>query len=42
VQESAFSSVLRVIANFGDEPYKTDGGQIVAPRSFSTIAMDKP
>ncbi|MCX7016694.1 MAG: hypothetical protein NTW86_29750 [Candidatus Sumerlaeota bacterium] len=42
VQESDFSSGLRVIVNFGNEPFPMDGGQVVAPKSFLTIATAKP
>jgi hypothetical protein len=33
VQESQFETGLRVVVNFGQEPYTLDGGKTVAPRS---------
>jgi len=37
VQESVFSSGLRVIVNFGDAPYAADGGRAVEARSFVVV-----
>jgi len=36
VQETTFGTGLRVVANFGDEPFKTDDGKTVAARSALT------
>jgi hypothetical protein len=36
VQETTFATGLRVVANFGDEPFKLPNGQTVAARSALT------